>query len=256
MTSQIDLGNCSPRLLARIVGIIGLAGIVTGAFSIGYVHNALIVAGNSSATLHNVLAHETLFRWGVSSHLFELVLNVAGEIIFFILIRRVNGILASIALCCGVVGIAIEAVDIACSYFSMQLALEGNAGAFTAGQISALSHLAGQLEQSCLLLSWVFYGLDELISGVLIFRSGFLPRILGIMLGIAGLCYFANGFLNFLSPALDARLNPYITYACFPGEFSISLWMAVVGLNLNKWNHFSGRGAHSVDSSLPGALAS
>src|ERR1700739_1214757 len=100
----------SPRLLARTLGILGLAGIVTGAFDIGYVQNTLIVAGNASATLHNISAHETLFRLGFSAHLFELLLNIPGEVIGFLLLRRVNGIVAGISLCCGVLGIAIEAV--------------------------------------------------------------------------------------------------------------------------------------------------
>lgn len=87
-----DLEEASPRPLARIVGILGLAGIMTGAFDIGYVQNTLIVAGNASATLHNILAHETLFRLGFSAHLFELLLNIPGEIIGFVLFRRVNAI--------------------------------------------------------------------------------------------------------------------------------------------------------------------
>ncbi|MGO9302474.1 MAG: DUF4386 family protein [Candidatus Korobacteraceae bacterium] len=59
----------SPLLLARVAGIVGLLGIVAGAFDIGYVHGTLVVAGNPAATLHNILAHEALFRLGFSAHL-------------------------------------------------------------------------------------------------------------------------------------------------------------------------------------------
>jgi hypothetical protein len=123
--SSSDSEQFSPRLLARLVGILGLIGIVTGAFDIGYVQNTLIVAGNPSATLHNILAHETLFRWGFASHLFELSLNIPGEIIGFYLFRRVNVIVAAIALCCRTVGIAIEAVDLLAAYVPLKLAIEG-----------------------------------------------------------------------------------------------------------------------------------
>ena len=101
---KFQFGTFSPLLLARILGILGLVGILTGAFDIGYVQSTLIVAGNPSATLHNMLAHETLFRLGFASHLFELVLNIPGEIIAFYLFRRVKVIVAAVALCCGVVG--------------------------------------------------------------------------------------------------------------------------------------------------------
>jgi Domain of unknown function (DUF4386) len=234
--SNSDSERFSPLLLARIVGIVGLLGIVTGAFDIGYVENTLIVAGNPSATLHNILAHETLFRLGFSAHLFELLLNILEEIIGFYLFRRVNVIVASVSLCAGVVGIAVEAVALLIAYVPLKLAIAGSAqGAFSPEQLHAFAHFSTQLQQEGLLLSWVFYGLDELAGGFLIFRSGFLPRVLGVLLGISGLCYLTNGFLSFLAPSLDARLYSYISFACLPGEALSSLWMATVGLNVANW---------------------
>jgi hypothetical protein len=233
---NFDAEAFCPRRLARIMGILGLAGIVLGAFDIGYVHNTLIVAGDASATLHNILTHETLFRLGFSAHLLELLINIPGEIIFFILFRRVNGTVAGVALCSGVVGIATEAVSLLSAYVPVQLMIGGSGlGAFTTEQLQALSHISEGLQVTGLLISFVFYGFDELLSGFLIFRSGFLPRILGVLLGISGFCYATNTFLSFVAPSLDARLNPYILYACFPGEFLSSLWFATMGLNIAKW---------------------
>lgn len=226
----------SARRLARIMGILGLAGIVLGAFDIGYVHNTLTVVGDTPATLHHILAHETLFRLGFSAHLLELLINMPGEIIFFILFRRVNGIVAAIALCGGVIGIATEAASLLSAYVPLNLAIRGSGlGAFGPEQMHALSEISGQLQNTGLLISFVFYGFDELLSGFLIFRSGFLPRILGVLLGISGFCYATNTFLSFLAPSLDARLNPYILYACFPGEFLSALWFATMGLDVAKW---------------------
>lgn len=234
--SNSDANRFSPRLLARILGIVGLLGILTGAFDIGYVQSTLIVAGNPSATLHNILAHETLFRLGFSAHLFELVLNIPGEVITFYLFRRVNVFIAAIALCCGIVGVAIEAVDLLSAYVPLKLAIEGSAlSAFSPEQVHSMSYLSGQVQQAGLLLSWVFYGVDEVATGFLFFRSGFLPRVLGVLLGLSGLCYFTHGFLSFLAPGLDARLSPYILYPCLPGEGLSSMWLATMGLNVAKW---------------------
>lgn len=236
MMSNSDAEGFSPLVLARILGILGLAGILTGAFDIGYVQSKLIVADNPAATLQNILAHETLFRLGFSAHLFELLINIPGEIIFFILFRRVNGIVAAVALCGGLIGVAVEAVSLLSAYMPLNLAIGSSAlSAFTPQQVHALANLSAQLQECGLLLSWAFYGFDELLGGFLIFRSHFLPRVLGVLLGISGFCYLTNGFLTFLAPALDARLNPYIAYACFPGEFLSSLWLATVGLNVAKW---------------------
>jgi hypothetical protein len=226
----------SPLFLARTVGILGLVGIVTGAFDIGYVQSTLIVNGNPAATLHNIAAHETLFRLGFASHLFEMLPNILGEIIGFILFRRVNALVAAFSLFCGFVGIGIEVIDLLIAYVPMQLAIGGNSlGAFSVEQLRVMSELSTQLQQSGLLLSFVFYGLDEFASGYLVYRSRFLPRFLGILVGLSGLCYFMHGFMNFLAPSLTSRLFQYIQFASLPGELGSSLWLTIMGLNVAKW---------------------
>jgi hypothetical protein len=234
--SHSDTERFSPLLLARIAGVLALVGIVTGAFDIGYVRSALFVAGDASVTYHNILAHEALFRAGFGAHLLLLLCNVPGEIIFFLLIRRVNGVVAAVAMCCGLVGTAIEALDMVNAYLPLKLAAEASVlGAFTNDQLQGWSYVSLQIQDAGLLISFLFYGLDEMLSGFLIAKSKFLPRIIGILLSIAGFCYFTHGFLSFLAPAVDARLYPYILYPCLPGEGSIALWLAIVGLDVDKW---------------------
>jgi hypothetical protein len=234
--SNRELGGFSPKRLARLLGFLGLAGILTGAFDIGYVQSQLIVAGNPSATHHNMLTHQHLFRAGFTAHLFEMVINIFGEIIGFLLLRRVNVFVAAIALVCGVVGITIESLGLLNAYLPLKLAIEsGSQTAFNPDQLNELFHISVQMQQAGLLLSWVFYGVDELSTGFLIFKSGFLPRMLGILLSLSGLCYFSHGMLSFLAPSLDAKLYPYILYPCLPGEAGTSLWFAIMGLNVAKW---------------------
>jgi hypothetical protein len=240
MTATTTVERFSPKLLARILGCIGLAGIVTGAFDIGYVQPHLVVAGNAALTLQNIAAHESLFRAGLSAHLFELVLNIPGEVITFVLLRRVNSIVAGITFCAGIIGIAVEAVALLAACVPLQLAIDSAArpalGGFSSEQVHHLLNLATHLQENALLLSWVFYGVEEITGGFQFFRSAFIPRILGAMLALSGLCYFTHGFLSFLAPALDARIYPYIIYPCLPGEGLSSLWLAVMGISLAKWD--------------------
>jgi hypothetical protein len=238
--SNVEPDRFSPLVLARAAGVLSLIGIVSGAFDISYVRSTLIVAGDASATVHNILAHETLFRAGFAAHLLLLLCNIPGEIISFILFRRVNLVFAATAMGCGLVGTAIEGLDMLNAYVPLKLAAESSAlGAFNPLQLQALSYISVQLQDAGLLISFVFYGLDEIVAGFLIFRSRFLPRILGILLGLSGLCYFSHGFLSFLAPTLDARLYPYILFPCLPGEASISLWLAIMGLNVAKWREWA-----------------
>jgi Domain of unknown function (DUF4386) len=81
----------------------------------------------------------------------------------------------------------------------------------------------------------ILLAFDCLLIGYLIFRSDFLPRILGPLLAIAGLCYLINSFANFLSPSFAAHLYPYIL---LPGlsEVLLALWLVVIGVNVKRWN--------------------
>ena len=236
MASNNDLERWSPLVLARISGILGLIGIAFGAFDIGHIRGALIVAGNPSLTVHNILAHETLFRLGFTGHLLEMLCNAVAEVIGFYLFWRVNLLVAAIALFCGFLGIAVESLDMLNSYVPLKLAAEaGSMGAFSPEQLQGLAYFSVQLQDTGLVISFLFYGMDELLSGYLVFRSRFLPRFLGVLGGIAGFCYVTNTLLSFAAPALHARLTPYILYACFPGEALGSLWLATIGLNVVKW---------------------
>lgn len=236
MQSDSAVERISPLVLARLLGILSLVGIVTGAFDIGYVRSTLIVAGDASATVHHILAHETLFRLGIAAHLVLLLCNVPNEIIGFILFRRVNVVIAAVAMGCGLVGTAIESIDMLNAYVPLTIAAESGAlGVLGPGQLQALSYLAVQLQDIGLLISFVFYGVDEVLSGFLVFRSGFLPRILGILLGLSGLCYFTDGFLSVLAPSWQQRLLPYLLFPCLPGEGLFALWLATKGLNVARW---------------------
>ena len=236
MISKSDPDRFSPVVLARLAGMFTLIGIATGAFDIGYVRNTLFVTGDPAATVHNILAHQTLFRMGFGAHILLLLCNVPNEIIFFILMRRVNVVVAAVAMGCGLIGTAIEGLDMLNAYVPLQLAMENSAvSTFTSAQVQSIAYLALQLQNVGLLISFVFYGLDEMLSGTLIFRSKFLPRVLGALLALAGFCYFTDGFVSFLSPSLSARIYPYIIYPCAPGETLIALWMVVMGLNVVKF---------------------
>ncbi len=82
----------------------------------------------------------------------------------------------------------------------------------------------------------IFFGCECLVAGYLIFKSGYFPRILGIMIQIAGICYLLNSFTLILSPALAHALFPAILLPSFIGELSMCLWLLFKGVNLAKWN--------------------
>jgi hypothetical protein len=84
-------------------------------------------------------------------------------------------------------------------------------------------------------ISMVFWGLHIILIGCLIFRSTFLPRILGALLAIGGLGYLTNSFADFLAPAFGDALGLYIVVPGAVAELLLILWLLVIGVNVAKW---------------------
>jgi hypothetical protein len=84
-------------------------------------------------------------------------------------------------------------------------------------------------------ISLVFFAFACLSAGYLIYRSGFLPKVLGALMALAGVCYLINSFAHFLAPAFRALLDPAIYVPMFVAELSLALWLIVKGVNAPKW---------------------
>jgi len=97
-------------------------------------------------------------------------------------------------------------------------------------QLRALASLFLELYGRGVNICFVFFGVYCLLIGYLIFRSAFLPRILGVLMAFAGL-----GWLTFLSPPLANYLSPYIVVLGFLAELSLMLWLLVMGVNVQRW---------------------
>src|SRR6266699_2399364 len=106
--------------------------------------------------------------------------------------------------------------------------------AFNAGQLQALALTFLKLHSQGYNISLVFSGFYCLLIGYLIFRSTFLPRVLGVLMAVAGLCYMPYGFATFLSPEFAAGLFPWVMMPG-AGELLLALWLLVIGVNVQRW---------------------
>ena len=106
---------------------------------------------------------------------------------------------------------------------------------FTVEQLQALALLLLKLQAHAYNIGLVFFGFYCILIGYLIFRSLFLPRILGALMVFAGL-----GWLTFLSPPLANHLSPYILAPGLLGEGSLTLWLLVIGVNAQRWKEQAG----------------
>jgi len=226
------IAKASPRFQARMAGVI--AWITTTAGFAAIVSGNLVVYGDAAATAHNILAHELLFRLAFAGEVIA-TLYIAYTLLLYNLFRPVNRSLSLLAAFFSLVGCAIGAVN---SLFLLApLVVLGGAHsltAFKADQVQDLALVFLNLHAQGSSIALVLFGTYNLLIGYLIFRSTFLPRMLGVLLAFSGLCYLIDSFANFLSPAFAAHLLPYIL---IPGvaELLLALWLVVFGVNAKRW---------------------
>jgi Domain of unknown function (DUF4386) len=225
----------TPVRQARIAGLSYLMVIAGGLYAEVFVRGSLLVPGDAAATARAIGANETLWRWGVAVHLLYLVPAIVTNVLICGLFRAVEPTLARLALVFSVAGVMIEAASLLHLY--VPLAMLEESGALTAlgeGQRQALSYLAVGLFDTGFGFALLFFAGFCVLIGTLILRSRLIPRVIGAMMILAGLCYVVNTLALILSPALSDRLVPEILLPIGLAELSLALWLAVKGVQAEE----------------------
>jgi hypothetical protein len=226
----------SPQAYARIGGALYLIIIVIGGLGEALVRGNLIVPGNATATFERIVASESLWRIGVAGELVLLVCAVPLALILYVLLRPVDRNLALLAILFNLVTIAIEAVaglHLVATLFP--LAHADYLKALDPQLLHALAYFSTRSHGHGFGIALVFFGVECVILGYLIFKSSYLPKVIGVLMQIAGLCYLTNSFAHILSPPLADFLFPAVLLPALVGETSLCLWLLVKGVNVPKW---------------------
>jgi len=226
----------SPQLYARIGGLLYLFIIVAGIFAEMFVRDKLIVSGDAAATVNNIVASEPLYRFSVAVEQIWLACAVAVAVILYILLRPVSNTLSLLAAFFNLVSIGIEAVASVSLFAALfPVGSSGYLKAFEPSQLQALAYLSLKTYDYGFAASLVFFGCRLFVYGYLIFKSGYFPKTIGVLLIVASVSYLINSFSLYLAPTLANAIFPILVLA-FIGELSFCLWLIVKGVNLEQWN--------------------
>jgi len=230
---QLAEARAEVQTYARIAAVLFLLSFVAGGFGEAYVPSKLIVSGNATATAANIRALDSLFRMGFAGYLVEAVCDIGLTLIFYVLLRPVRKDLALLAAFFGLVGTAVYAVAELFYYAASHIV--GGAGylkTFSPDQLNTLALLSLKLFGYGGGIFLVFYGMAWVLRGYLIFRSGYLPRFLGVLMTLGGLAFVARNFALVLAPAYASGS---LLLLILPGGLSLSLWLIVKGIDVPKW---------------------
>jgi len=233
---NIKENDFSPQRYARAGGVLYLIIIIAGVFGEMFVRGKLVVSGDAAATAHHIMEAPLLWRIGICVDLVMQVCDIPLMLIFYVLLRPINRNLALMNLLFNLIQTAVLVANKL--NLLMALFLLSDAGymqSLDPTHVQALSYLYIRLHDAGFGVGLIFFGLVCLIEGYLIFRSGYFPKALGVMMQVAGVCYIVNTFTLLLAPAVAHQLFPAILVPCFVAELSLGLWLLVKGVNMPVW---------------------
>jgi hypothetical protein len=236
MTESINKTAPSPQLYARLGGLLYVLIIILGISSEFFFRGKLIVAGNAAATANNIKTSPAIWRIGITAEYVSIICTIILAMIYFYLLTPVHKTLNLLATFFRLISITVQVVAVlnlgeALFYLSPSESLK----AFTPEQLYAMSNLSIKDHSFGYGISLLFLGCCFFVHGHLIYRSGFLPKVLGILIQIAGLGYLTNGFVLILAPDATKFIFPIFFLPVFIAETSLGLWLLVKGVNVAKW---------------------
>lgn len=228
-------GACARRL-ARVTGAFYVATILTGLFAELFRERTVVFA-DAVATSQHILASQSLYRASVAADLIGGICYLVVTLLLYELLKPVSARISLLAASFSFLGIAVGAVGTVI-YLGPLIMLGGAhyLATFEGAQLQSLAYVFVKLHSLAYIVALIFFGFYCALLGYLVYRSGYLPRTVGVLLAIAGVSYLINSFANILSPPLADALSSFILLPTLIGEASLTLWLVIFGLDARKWD--------------------
>ncbi|MEA1673865.1 DUF4386 domain-containing protein [Nitrospirillum sp. BR 11163] len=241
-----QFGIKAPRAWARFAGICWLATIGAGYFAEGVVRKNLIEFGDAVATLHNIFAHEAMYRLAVAAEFGGTATYLVLTAILYLLLAPVNRVVSLMAAVFSVAGCTIWFLNLINN--SAPLILLGGAHPPVGADLATTQALAFaliRLGNEILLAGMLCFGVHCLLLGGLIVRSSFFPKWIGLVLAVGGVGYLVSGFAHVAAPDIASAIGKYGYMPGQAGELLMGVFLTLLGVNASKWNEAASRNGSS-----------
>jgi Domain of unknown function (DUF4386) len=226
----------SIKKTTRVAGVLYLIIFIASplAFLIG--KGGLLVPGDATATANNIMASETLFRAGIASETVVFLVEIVLAAIFYVLLKPVSPALSLAAAFARLAEAVVQAVNLIPSILIFLITSgSGYLTVFEPDQLDALVLLLLNAYDYVTLVWGFFFGLNLVLLGILVYKSGYFPKILGILLALASFGYLIQSYGVFLVPQYKQLLDTIVMVLAVPGELVFTVYLLWKGINVEKW---------------------
>ena len=219
---------------ARAVALLFLLTLIAGGFGEAFAPSKIIVAGDAAATVANLRNLQFIYRLGFAGFMIESLCDITLALLLYALLKPVNKYLSLLAAFFGLIATA----TFACAemfYFAPLVILKGDGylNTFSTDQLNALALLTLKFSMDAGMITTAYYGMAWLVRSYLMFRSGYLPKFLGVLMAIGGAGFVLRNFLLILAPAYASDV---FLMLMMPGGLVMTGWLLVKGVDVPKWN--------------------
>lgn len=220
----------SNNSLARQAGLFYLGVVLTGIFSLMYVPSQLIVWSDAATTFKNISTSETLFRWGIVSSMACYVFFIFLPLSLFRLLESVNRWYAQLMVVLSIVSVPISFLNLSHKFSILNLLHPELPSTLTQVQVQEQVMFHLNAYNDGIVIASVFWGLWLFPFGYLIFKSGILPKALGVMLMVGCFGYLINIVANLINPTYaDLGIAGWVRLPASLGEIGTCLWLLIMG---------------------------
>ena len=221
----------SPQVYARVAGFLYLIIFCLGIFGELFVRQSLIVPGDAATTVDNIMDSESLFRLTLVTGLIRNTCLILLPLVLYKILKPINKAIALVMVILALVSVGIAMVNMIKDYAVLLLLSDADyLTAFGVDQLHAQVMFFLDLQTYGAFIPQ-FLSLWLILVGYLVFKSSFLPRILGILLIIGGLGFVIDSITFVLFPNFDVTISLFT----FFGEMIFALWLLIKGVNVEEW---------------------
>lgn len=220
---------------ARFAGVLYLIITVAATIAHFYVPSNIIVPGDAAATANNIINNETLFRFGaIGGELIVLLSEIILSMVLYVILKPVNKTLSLLAAVSRLAMTTIHGLNLINYFFVLLLLGGGYSTVFGVDQLHALVTLFLDAHSYGFTIGIAFLTIHVFILGYLIFKSGYFPKILGILFIAAGFGYLIDSFALLLSTSYETTPG-FIAAVIAISEIAFPVWLLIKGVNLEGW---------------------